>query len=248
MTAVSGFRRNGDSRVTLSRERVTNEVRKGDSGGAKGCQPCHPNPSMNTYLILPADRETGAGAPRGLEGLGPPPETESKRLTNGPLGDLEPGLRDLLEEDYRRLAMAELKGRTADTVTLSVMTPTERDTIRKHCEAAILKVSGASKLEFVVELAVEPPSLRRLQLGPRGTKQPAHVSRLQTPSRLTCRPWSPRICRLRQDHARGLDAPTIASWPSGARMSPSATIDRRIDIAGCGGEAMIRPPCSASNA
>jgi hypothetical protein len=80
----------------------------------------------------------------------------------GPLGELELELRDRLGEDFRRLAMAEVKARTADTVTLSVLTAGERDLIRRHCESAILEIAGASKLEIVVEIAVEPPKLRRL--------------------------------------------------------------------------------------
>ena len=36
---------------------------------------------------------------------------------------------------FRQLAMAELKARTADTVTLSVLTAAERNLIRKHFKA-----------------------------------------------------------------------------------------------------------------
>jgi hypothetical protein len=58
--------------------------------------------------------------------------------------------------------MARLVARTADTVTLSVLTAYQRDEIRKHCEGDILAAAGATKLEFAVEIAVAPLSRRRM--------------------------------------------------------------------------------------
>jgi hypothetical protein len=80
----------------------------------------------------------------------------------GPLGELETDLRHRLGENFKWLGMARLVARTADTVTLSVLTAYQRDAIRQYCEGDILAAAGATKLEFVVEIEAAPLSLRRM--------------------------------------------------------------------------------------
>jgi hypothetical protein len=167
VTAVSPFPKNGDSRVTLSREKVTNLTRNGDNGGAEMVTAVSPESLRESFSNPSADCETAdCGAEPRLGGARPAPlgrlEGEPHPHPHPMMGRLEAGLRRILGENFKWLVMAELVECSADVVMLSVMTAAERDNIRKHCEAAILEVSGASKLEFKIELAVEPPPLRRM--------------------------------------------------------------------------------------
>jgi hypothetical protein len=113
-----------------------------------------PNYSISNSIISARAREehreseSASCGPRSLEGL-------------GPLGPLEAELRRRLGENFKWFAMAKLVERTADTVTLSVLTASQRDAIRKHCESDILTAAGASRLEFIVEIAADPPKARR---------------------------------------------------------------------------------------
>ncbi|UPT98884.1 hypothetical protein J4G48_0012880 [Bradyrhizobium barranii subsp. apii] len=52
---------------------------------------------------------------------------------------------------------------TADgAIVIEVLTPSNRDDIRRYCEAGLLDVTGARELRFVIRLPAEPPPLRRM--------------------------------------------------------------------------------------
>jgi replication protein C-like len=115
-------------------------------------KPCHQWPGnlsrkdfSNLCSAPDRDSEDASRRPRSLEGLGP----------------LDAELHCRLGENFKWLAMAKLADRTADTVTLSVLTASQRDAIIKHCETDILAAAGASELKFVVEIAADPPKARR---------------------------------------------------------------------------------------
>jgi hypothetical protein len=113
--------------------------------------PMPPNYSINNFSNFCSpnlETEDASRGPRGLEGL-------------GALGALEPDLRRRLGDDFKWLAMARLEALTENTVTLSVLTASQRDAIQKHCEADILAAAGVTKLDFVVEIATEPRHGRR---------------------------------------------------------------------------------------
>ena len=122
------------------------------SGDAKPRQPCHPN------LLITDDRTSAPTADTEPGG----PRQRAVALGPHPLGALEPDLRKRLGENFKWLSMARLLVRAAETVTLSVLTAYPGDNIRKHCEADILAVAGATQLEFVIELTVDLPKQRRL--------------------------------------------------------------------------------------
>jgi hypothetical protein len=131
----------------------------GSPNAAPGCAESGtrvpPNSSITHSLTLPPTDDTEPGGPRlrAEEALGPLPPA---------MGELDAPLRDLLGERWKWLVGVKLEARTADTVTLAVTTPSARDNIIRHCEADILAVAGASKLEFKFLIAVDVPPLRRM--------------------------------------------------------------------------------------
>jgi hypothetical protein len=130
----------------------------------------HPNLEHNRTLRPTADTEHGGPRQR-ADALGPPPET-GKRLGNGSgptaqgeppdpaLGPLDADLRQRLGERFEYLAAVKLAGHSKDAITLSVLTTYQADNIRRHCQADILAVAGASELKFEVILP-EPVRKRR---------------------------------------------------------------------------------------
>jgi hypothetical protein len=148
---------NAGSASEKGERRFASENKKANGGGQKGERPFQKGeaPFVHDPLIsldIPSapNGETEHHGPRRAEGA------------LGPLGALEPDLRRRLGENFKRLSMARLVARTADTVTLSVLTAYQRDEIRKHCEGDILAAAGATKLEFAVEIEAAPLSLRRM--------------------------------------------------------------------------------------
>jgi hypothetical protein len=144
--------------------------------------PTYGPPTVHTSLLFPislpsADLETEPGGPRlRAVALGPPSGEETgKGLGNGAaepepptpkaLGPLDQALADLrhqLGEKSKWLVTARVAGLADGVLTLSVMTPSDRDKIVRHCETEILEASGASALRFEFAIAVEPPPLRRM--------------------------------------------------------------------------------------
>lgn len=71
-----------------------------------------------------------------------------------------PTLGPTLGERFEYLAAVKLAGHSKDAITLSVLTTYQADNIRRHCQADILAVAGASELKFEVILP-EPLRKRR---------------------------------------------------------------------------------------
>lgn len=111
--------------------------------GPKPYTRVHPNREHRT--LKQDNTDTWASAPR---------------LRADALGALDEELRAELGERFVWLDAAKLDGHSADTVTLAVLNSYQADNIRKHCEADILRVADAEKLEFVVQR--QPPTARRL--------------------------------------------------------------------------------------
>jgi hypothetical protein len=116
---------------------------------------CHPNLLKNYNRTSCAQTDTEPSGPRQRAdgALGPRPPA---------MGELDAPLRARLAERFVWLAGVTLKARTTNAVTLSVLTPSARDNVRKYCEADILAATGAAKLEFEFAITPEIPKPRRM--------------------------------------------------------------------------------------
>ena len=115
-----------------------------------------PNLSKNHLSNLSAHPDT---EPAARDGASPAPGGARPP----PLGQYDADLRRRLGDDFKWLRTASLVGKSGGTLTLAIKTDFQGEMIRKLCQAAILEVTGASRLEFNVELptVVDPPKARR---------------------------------------------------------------------------------------
>ena len=162
-----------ESHVVPAQPEMRHQSRLDATPVSPRCDPSFAHTSLSTPLKnLPcAGRETGADGPRGLEGLGPSPDQEGKRLTNGHalIPEATPPPPPALDDQFgpldvdklkRKVGADQFKGWLADLrfvdladgiLTLAARTKFDAREIANRFERQLLESApGAWRLDVVV--------------------------------------------------------------------------------------------------
>ena len=129
-------------------------VLKRDPGVQKE-DPPFPHSTFNPVISPCDDRESGAGGPRGPEGLGPPPEKPAR-----PYADIEATIRTVLADRARLFAGARVTEADEQSILIGYLTDHHASELRPFADD-IQAATGAEQVRFTVALG--PGLKRRLQ-------------------------------------------------------------------------------------
>ena len=135
--------------------------RKGDPAvlkrdpGVQKEDPPFPHSTLNPVISPCDDRESGAGGPRGPEGLGPPPEKPAR-----PYADMEATILTVLADRARLFAGARVTEADEQSILIGYLTDHHASELRPFADD-IQAATGAEQVRFTVALG--PGLKRRLQ-------------------------------------------------------------------------------------